>query len=226
MQPTRRLRGRNWSKADILVYRLGEMDVAVKDYSARPFLVRNTLGRYLTRREAAAYRAAAGLPGVPEFLGRVSPFALATRWVEARTLTELRGQPLDDGVFDRIGEVVGALHARGIALADLHRPDVLLARDGSVFVLDLATAWILGDRPGRLRRVLFERMLERDLVALARMRARCHGRDPDAEMAALGRSAVTWHRRALSAVFRIVTVALAAGPPLPPPKSDWCVTVP
>ncbi len=193
--PIRRLPGRNRTKADILVYRLEGEEIALKDYRGRSLAVRQTLGRLLIRREAAAYRAAAGAPGLPEFLGRVGPLALALRWVEGIPLASLAGEPLDDALFDRVGAILDGLHARGIVLGDLHHRDVLVSADGSVRLVDLATAVVLGNRPGFLRRALFRRLKDQDLVALARMRARWTGRDVAAAVAAVGRSAAVWHER-------------------------------
>lgn len=198
VEPLRVIAGRNWSKADVLFYDLGDQKVAVKTYAPRNVVVRNTLGRWLTRREAAAYRAATGIEAVPAFFGRVGPCAIATGWVDALPLKARVGDRLDDGVFNRLAAIVDEFHRRGVALADLHHRDVLLAEDGSLFVLDLATAWVAGDRPGPVRRYLFERFCESDRVNLARMRARFTGGDPEAAVATVSPAAAAWHRRGRS----------------------------
>ena len=129
-RPTRRLRGRNFTKADILVYRRDGIDIAVKDYTARPWLIRNILGRWSIRRETAAYEAAGDIAGLPEFLGRLGPYTLAVRWIEARQL-KLLGGTVDSRALDRVGEILEALHARGVAIADLpHRIDALIRNAG------------------------------------------------------------------------------------------------
>lgn len=194
-EPIRRLAGRNRTKADILVYRSGSVEIALKDYGRRPFLIRQLLGRYLIRRETAAYRAAAGLSGLPRFLGRVGPFALATEWVRARPLSSFVDERPDPACFDRARELLGELHRRGIALTDLHHRDLLVAEDGRVFFVDLAMAWVLGERPRSWRRRLFERLRRQDEISLARMRARFSGGDPDAAVAEIGGPAAAWHRR-------------------------------
>jgi hypothetical protein len=194
-EPARRIVGRNSTKADILFYELDEERVAVKTYAPRTALVRNTLGRWLIRREAAAYRAAEGVDAVPVFLGRLGPYALATQWVDAepiRTRTEAR---LDDSLFDRLAAVLDELHGRGVALADLHHRDVLVGADNSIYIVDLATAWVLGRRPGPIRRLVFKRFCESDRVNLARMRARFTGGDVKAAVATVSPEAAAWHRR-------------------------------
>lgn len=195
LEPVERRPGRNLSKADVLFYRLGDVGLAVKTYAARPFLIRHLLGRWQTAHECSAYRQAAGIPGLPRFFGRLSPYALATEWIEGRTLESLRDESVDEEVFDRLAAVLEDLHAHGLAHGDLHHRDVLLGDDGSVVLVDLSTAWWLGNDPGPLRRAGFERLRDLDRVALARLRARFTGGDEAAAIAAVGPRAAAWHRR-------------------------------
>jgi hypothetical protein len=195
LQPDRRISGRNNTKADVLLYRLDEAAIAVKDYAARPFLFRNILGRYLIRREARIYSAASGLPGIARFHGRLGPYSLATDWIEGKPLVELLTKGTPEGCFARLREIVSALHQHGIALADLHLGDVLVGAEGEVHVIDLATAMLLGERPSRVRRGLFARLCDQDRVAVARMEARFRGEDIDEAVDAVGERAASWHRR-------------------------------
>ena len=82
-----------------------------------------------------------------------------------------------------------------MALADLHHRDVLLGGDDSLYIVDLATAWVLGKRPGPIRKKIFERFCESDRVNLARMRARFTGGDVDTAVASVSPVAAAWHRR-------------------------------
>lgn len=194
-EPIRRIPGRNVTKADLLFFRHGDLSLAIKTYAARPFWIRHLIGRWLIRRETAAYRAAEGVPGLPAFLGRLGPSSLATEWLDAKALPSFKGQLLEDRIFVRIGEILDALHARGIAAGDLHHRDVLLSNDGSVYIVDLAMAFVLGAEPGALRRAVFRRLQDQDRIALARMRARWTGRSIDDAVAQIGGSAAAWHRR-------------------------------
>jgi hypothetical protein len=181
--PKLRLPGRNATKADVLLYELDGRRVAVKDYTPRPAWIRNTLGRMLVRREVAAYRAASGLQSVPPLLGRVGPFAFAVSWVDAEPLSRLAGRPVAPAVFDRLEAALARLHARGIALGDLHHRDVLVSEAGEVTVVDLATAWLAPATAPRWRRAVFRRLAEQDLLAAARLRARFTGEEEERALA-------------------------------------------
>ncbi len=193
--PVREIKGRNGTKADVRFFDLDGRRVTVKTYAPRGFVLRNTLGRWLIRRESAAYEAARGASALPEFLGRLGPHALATRWVDAEPLRERVGDRVDDAIFERLSDAVDEIHDHGVALADLHHRDVLIGGDDSLYIVDLATAWVLGENPGPISRLLFKRFCESDRVNLARMRARFTGGDLDAAVASVSVAAAAWHRR-------------------------------
>jgi hypothetical protein len=195
LEPARRIPGRNQAKADIVVYRYDGVDVALKDYSERPFLTRHLLGRWLIRRESRAYEAAGSVEGLAPFLGRVGPFALATEWRQAAPLSARPGQRLERDVFERAAAILDTLHGRRVALADLHHRDVLLADDGTVTIVDLAAAYVQKPGAGPLRRWWFTRLCELDRLALLRMEARFTGGSPEEAVAAHGGSIGRWHAR-------------------------------
>lgn len=196
LSPERRVRGRNVSKADILVYRLDGTRIAVKEYGARPFLVRHTVGRWLVRRECLAYEAAGSAAGLAPFLGRLGPFALATEWIEATPLAGMAVAHAPDELFDRLEALIASLHARGVAVGDLHHRDVLVGAAGTVHIVDLAAACVLGPRPGPLRRRVFTRLCAQDRLAAARLRARFTGRSEAEVLARLDPSSLRLWRTA------------------------------
>jgi protein-S-isoprenylcysteine O-methyltransferase Ste14 len=194
-QPLRRINGRNNTKADILVYRLDGLQIAVKDYRRRPWWVRGTIGRWMIRRETRSYLAAEDVPGIAHFLGRLGPHSLATEWVESQSLGELRDQAVDEIVFERLQETLERLHDAGIALADLHLSDVLVDANDRITLVDLATAFTLGPRPGSLRSRLFRRLVLQDQISFARLRAHIRKEDADAAVDSLGPEAGRINRR-------------------------------
>jgi hypothetical protein len=147
----------------------------------------------LVRRECRAYEAAAGCPGLATFLGRLGPFTLATAWIEATPLADLEARSLGDDLFDRLDAILAELHRRGVAVADLHHRDVLVASDGSVHVVDFAAAYVRRPTAGPWGRWVFRRLRAQDLLAAARMRARFTGRSEAAALSTLDpRSVRLW----------------------------------
>lgn len=192
--PRRVLRGRNRTKADVFFHEVGGRRVVVKSYGGRPWWVRLTFGRWLIARERRAYAAAAGAAGLPRLLGSPDPWSLAIEWIDAEPLSGLGGARLDPAILDRLDAVVAGLHARGVALGDLHHRDVLVGGAG-VFVVDLATAWVLGAHPGPWRRWVFHRLSMQDRLAAARLRARFTGVPEEEALATVPEEARRWHAR-------------------------------
>jgi tRNA A-37 threonylcarbamoyl transferase component Bud32 len=146
------------AKADVLEVAVDDGRVLVKDYAARGPWVRS-LGRLQIRREVAAYRWLAGVPGVPVFVGRIDPFALAIEWIEGEQLAFAAVAPGDGARHvSRLRAILDAIHRRGVVHNDLRgRENVLLQRDGELAVVDFAGAMRL--RPGGLAHRLFFRVL-------------------------------------------------------------------
>jgi len=165
-------RPRNATKADVRVETREGREVVVKDFGARSLPVRLLVGRPALRREARVYARLAGVPGIPACLGLEGPDRLVLERAPGTPLDRLRPGKVPAAVFDDLDRVLGEIHARGVAIADLHRSNVLV--DGErVHVIDFAIARIARrpDRPGWLVR----RLQELDRHAAARLRARYLG---------------------------------------------------
>ncbi len=121
----------------------------VKDFAPRGAWVRATIGRWVTAREARAWRALEGHPCVPAFLGVVDDLAFAVEYRPGRRMGRgLRGEVPAD-FADRLDAALADMHARGVVHLDLrHRSNVLLGEDGHPILIDFGSALVL--RPGGL----------------------------------------------------------------------------
>ncbi len=164
--------GRNRTKADIFLWEEGGRRLAIKDYAARPAWIRRTLGRCLVARECAAYRRLQGIPGVPPFAGRVDSCAFAVEFVEGADLSRLRRGELQAPFFERLLELLAAVHRAGVAQGDLHHRDVIAGPSGDPYLVDFSTALFLERRSGWLRRRLFETACASDRRAALKLKAR------------------------------------------------------
>jgi len=94
--------------------------------------------------EILAYKALQPLQGsaVPEFIGvfiidGISGYALGIRVVEGVTLREfLEAQPPSIELFRSVWSQICAVHERGVAHMDVRDENILINRDGSVFIID------------------------------------------------------------------------------------------
>ncbi len=138
-----------------------------------------------------------GLPVPAPLAARVVPDGLiyrgdilVERLTDTETLAEaLTRRALEPGQWQRVGEAVGALHRRGMDHADLNAHNILLARDGTVHIIDLDRARLR--RPGRGWQHRNLQRLERSLRKLAGERDGFHPLDTDGLEALLD----GWDRR-------------------------------
>lgn len=105
------------------------------------------IARRLLARERRALRALAGVDGVPVERGAADPRVLLRTWVEGVPLSRAASIPAD--FFDRLDELVQAVHARGVCHNDLHKEsNVLVGVDGQPWLIDFQLA-SLHPRGGR-----------------------------------------------------------------------------
>lgn len=133
-----------WGNPDVLLVEHGGRLLIVKDFAPRAAWLRQTLGRWITRREARAWAALAGHPRVPRFLGQIDAFALAAEYRPGRAVTRRLARELPAGFLAQLAEAIEGMHARGVLHLDLrHQGNLLLGDDGAPVLLDFGSALTL-----------------------------------------------------------------------------------
>lgn len=135
------------TKADVFITRSEGLRFVVKDYSQKGFWERNFVGRLVIGREARAYEALSGIEGLPPRYKRLSPYALAVEYLEGKDFGSFERGELGPEAIRQFERIVDELHKRGWVHLDLHRRTNILFVDGSVFVVDLASAIHTGSIP-------------------------------------------------------------------------------
>ena len=168
-----------WGNPDVLLVRVGEREVVVKDYRPRSGWVRATIGRLATTREIAVYRALRGSPAVPRLLGCIDELAFALDYRPGTPVSRKLATTVPRSFLDELTAAVDGIHARGVVHLDLrHRSNVLFGADGHPVLIDFATA--LRFRPRTLGRwTLFPVLCWFDRAALRKWRARLVAQDSD-----------------------------------------------
>lgn len=144
-------RGR-FAKADVFIARYRDERFIVKDFGSRGFWERNLIGRVVVGRECRAYRALAGIEGLPSRYKRLTPFCLAVEYLEGKDLGGVERHEIGPGAIGQFERIIDDLHERGWVHLDLQRRSNILFVNNRVFVVDLASALHPGSVPlvGRL----------------------------------------------------------------------------
>jgi RIO-like serine/threonine protein kinase len=160
---------RNVTKATVTFEQRGSRAVAVKDFSLAPWWFRALYARRSLAREARAYERLQGVAGIPECLGMEGPDRLILERAGGRPLDQIAHGAVPAAAFDHLERLIDAIHTRGVAIADLHRSNVLVDEHGNVALIDFALARVARNshRPGRSIRWL----QQLDKHAAARIRA-------------------------------------------------------
>ncbi len=100
----------------------------------------STVARLLMRRERRALHALVGLLGVPRIIDREGPGGAQWRsWLPGEALALAPHLPLD--FFERLEELVVAIHSVGVCHNDLHKEtNILVGDDGYPALLDFQLA--------------------------------------------------------------------------------------
>lgn len=98
------------------------------------------LGRMLAEHEARLYLLAEDLPGIPRFRGRHGPTGILHDYVPGHPLQQY--ERVDDDFFQRLRELLLALHERSIAYSDLEkRENILVDEQGRPALIDFQISW-------------------------------------------------------------------------------------
>ena len=156
--------------------------VYLRDTGASRVVVKQPMGRGLAlwlrrvmlRREYAAYQRLDGVSGVPRCFGVEGDGSLLLEFLEGEPYRETAAALHDrDRFFSELLHCILAVHAAGVAHADLkRRGNLLVSPDGHPILLDFGSAVLLGRRGRWLNRLLFRQICRMDLNAWVKLKYR------------------------------------------------------
>ena len=118
--------------------------VVIKIYRQRDLLglPMKWLGRWLAGREIGFYSQLQDLPGIPELVAKLGPNGFIHSYVPGPTLLECPKNKIDDSFFDRLADLMGSLHRRGMSYMDANKKDnVIVGADGQPYLIDFQISW-------------------------------------------------------------------------------------
>lgn len=140
-------------------------------------LLLRPLAWLMSRHEYRIYQRLAGIPGIPELGPRIGTRGYLHRFIEGRTLSELKqGEPLPADFFPRLGETLAAVHAARVFYADLDKKgNIICGYDGRPYLIDFQISMYfpaIGGALGRLLDRVFARLAREDVYHLYKQKRR------------------------------------------------------
>ena len=164
---------RNLSKADVWLAQWPEGSarrVVIKDFRRRPLWVRVFGGRYALLREWRAMVALDDLPEVPGAIARPDSDAIVIEHRAGTPIKELARGEVSPAVLDKIETLMQTMHRRGVTHGDLHGANILVDEQGSIALIDWATAGFFGENPRGAKSASFAQWRALDERALAKLK--------------------------------------------------------
>jgi len=153
----RLLKQGGWANAVVFAISCGANQWVLKDFSSKGWLVRNTIGRCVTRREWRTINRLQGLGGVPTEPFRAGHFAMGYRFVSGDSLAHLRSTkvPLGGDFFIALETLVRRCHECGFVHLDLRNgKNILVTTENQPCLIDFQAGLWVGWLPQRLRNAL------------------------------------------------------------------------
>lgn len=124
----------------------------LKDYRGKNAVTRGLIAPSLVKREYSVLKHLEGIPGIPKAYAVVEKRALLLEYIEGRTINKFKAGELPDRVFERLQELVRAMHARGVVHLDLRQRKNIMIAGEQPWLIDFANA-MRGKLTAKLRAV-------------------------------------------------------------------------
>lgn len=145
--------------ANALIFRYRDKlhDLAIKDYSHCPRIIKGTVGKLFVAREHKALQHLHGIDGIATASYKLSKVMLAYPYTEGKTLSEIkdRGNTLPVAFFHKMEKLVREMHSRRIAHLDLRNlGNLICGTNNKPYFIDFQSALRLDRLPSRLSALL------------------------------------------------------------------------
>jgi RIO-like serine/threonine protein kinase len=163
----------------------GATSWTIKDFRRRSFWVRNTIGRFLLRRELAAVARLRGIRNVPAPAYRVDAHAIALRFIPGVNLGKAEAARLAPAFFEALERLFREVHARGLVHLDTRGTgNLLVTPEGEPAIIDFQAALDVRRLPRRWQRWLadfdlagiYKQWMRRDAASMGAARVELYER--------------------------------------------------
>lgn len=143
--------------ATVFRYKDFNRDLTIKDFSESPWLIRNTFGRLFIQNEVSKMVKLRGNKSIPSEVERISPYALAFKYIEGKPLKGIHGKVLNKEFFITLEKNVKRMQDKNIVHLDLRNlGNIIMGKDGYPYIIDFQSSLGVKYLPKFLRKLLFD----------------------------------------------------------------------
>jgi hypothetical protein len=151
------IRQGKWCNANVYRFEKSNRVLVRKGFCFRSFLIRWSIGVFLTRRETRALQKLSGVSGIPCEVKRCYAYCLHYRYMDGETLGSISNQQrkLPVSYFIEAEKLLAEMHGRKIVHLDLRRGDNWIVRScGKPGIIDFQSAIPVALLPRNLQQKL------------------------------------------------------------------------
>lgn len=160
------LRTAGGTRPDLRVIEIEGRRIVVKDFRRSAPFFRLLIGPLLIRRECGALIKLRDVDGFPKLIEKIDRYAMAIEHIDGLPLRDIK-DPLPEGFFDKLTDVMRSSHGRGVAHCDLRSSgNVMITTAGEPRVVDFAACVMRGRGWNPLINFIFRQFAVGDLYAV------------------------------------------------------------
>jgi len=125
-------------KANVYLRATAEKTIVVKDYSKSPAWLRNTLCKFLMKREINTLKKLETIPGIPKFLSYEGTCAYRMEFIEGIS-PDHQFLGTNPGLLPQLANIVDQMHNRGITHNDLRPGNLIITPAKQVYLIDFGS---------------------------------------------------------------------------------------
>lgn len=189
-------KGRGLFQPDIWIVDADGGAVVWKTWQRKSALERFLYGRRLARHEARVLRVLGDLEGFPRFLAHPDPWTIAMTLLDSEPIPEVKGgQVLTPLYFDRLWEMLRAMHGRGVNHGDLRRRNLLRAPGdpSTPRMVDFTQSFAFRPPVRGLRAMILRQAIRIDRVTFLKLKRWYLGRENLTGEEIRDMEAIPWH---------------------------------
>ena len=141
--------------ASVFRYCDDEYDFTIKDFSASPWFLKNTIGKLFVKREGSALETLSDNPSITKNVILLSKHTLAFNFIKGDALKKFPDNSIPKEYFLELEKNIKKMHNKDIVHLDLRNlGNIIMGEDGLPYIIDFQSYISVKHLPKKLKNIL------------------------------------------------------------------------